>query len=134
MMMSKWSGSHYLALWVSASIGAGLLGAAVTWLAVSAVDWNMAGLGWCLAVLNSGVGRVLNDRAVGRSGKAFIGWGLVANAFRVLTLVCVFAFMVFHHAEGRGSFFIMIFVALFMLMGVEVASLLKAQNKVGKPV
>ncbi|MEI8120777.1 MAG: hypothetical protein WCI20_01900 [bacterium] len=134
MMMSKWSGSHYLALWVSVSVGAGVLGAAMTWLVLPAVDWRMAGLGWGLAVLNSGVGRFLNDRAVGRSGKAFIGWGLVANAFRVLTLVCVFAFMVFHHAEGRGSFFVMIFVALFMLTGVEVASLFKAQNKIGKPV
>ena len=133
-MMSKGSRSHYLTLWASAVVGAGVLGVALTWLALPAVDWNMAGLGWWLAVLNSGVGRFLNDRAVGRSGRAFIGWGLVANVFRVLTLVCVFAFIVFHHAEGRGSFFIMIFVALFMLMGVEVASLLKAQNKVGKPV
>ena len=132
--MQSLSTNRYILLWIAAIIVAGVAGAGMAYLVVPVVHWKAAAAGWLVAVLSSLAGRMLNDRAVGRSGKAFIGWGLVANSFRVLTLVCVFAFMAFHHPNGRGSFFVTVFMAIFVMTGVEVASLFRAQNKVGKQV
>lgn len=130
--MSAHSILRYLILMLATATCAGVMGAGVAWLVLPAVNWGAAGVGWLVAVLNSLIGRLINDRAVGRSRNAFVGWGLAANAFRMLTLVGIFAYMALRYPGVRGSFFVTGFVTFFPLMGVEVASLFKSQNKDGK--
>jgi hypothetical protein len=94
---------------------------------VPVVSWLAVGAGWGVAVANSALAGWMNRRAVGAGRGAFIRWGLVANSFRVLTLMGIFAYILFSYREERGSFFISVFTSFFILMLVEVADLFRSQ-------
>lgn len=123
---------HLPGIWVVAAIGAGILGAVVTRLAAPVVAWDWAAAGWLLAVINSALVVFINGRAIGRSRGAFIVWGLLVHALRVLTLLGIFAFIIFHEDSRKASFFILMFAGLFSMMAVEILDLFKIQGRIVK--
>lgn len=116
-------------LWVVVALVSVLAGAGVAAGVLPVVAWPSAAAGWGVAAVSSLIAIGVNFLAVGRSRTAFLGWGLGANLFRILTLVGIFAYMAFHHREGRSSFFITVFISFFMLTGVEVVALFRAQDR-----
>jgi len=118
-------------IWMAAAIGSLVVGAVAARMILVIVNWGAVWAGWLVAVLSSLAAHLFNRRAVGRSRNAFVGWGLVANSFRMLTLIGIFAYMTFHHRDERASFFVTVFVSFFILMAEEIVSLFRAQNKVG---
>lgn len=122
---------RYEAVWLAIALLAGGVGSLLVWWVVPTVNWGAAGAGWGMALLNSAAGRLINRHAVGRSGKAFIAWGLVANTLRGLTLLAICAYIIFSYPQERASFLVMTFTALFLMTGVEVANLFREQNRVG---
>jgi len=72
---------------------------------------------------------MIHDRATGVSRAAFVRWGIVANAIRMLTLVVIFAYMTLSFQIERGSFLIAGLSAFFVMMPVEVLQLFVSQNK-----
>lgn len=121
-------------IWLGAVLVAGLLGALLAWWVLPVVHgWAVLG-GWGLAVANSAVARLINGRAVGGSSGAFLGWGIGANAFRMLTLVGFFVYILASFPEEKASVFTSFFTAFFILMLVEVSGLLKSQGKAGSTV
>lgn len=91
--------------------------------------WWAVCFGAGLVAVNSVVARLMNDWAVGGTGRAFWGWGIIANAIRMLTLIMIFAYMCALFREERGAFLISGFSAFFVMMPVEIIQLLKSQNK-----
>lgn len=116
-------------IWLAVAIGAGMVGTVVIRRMVPVVAWDMALAGWMLAVINSLAVMFINNRAVGRSKGAFIGWGMIAHALRVLTLLGIFASIIFKEDVRRASFFVMVFTALFALLAVEVLGLFRIQSR-----
>jgi hypothetical protein len=114
-------------IWWVAVVVSGLLGAVIAWGVVPEVSWAAVAGGWGVAALNSVAARGFNRRAMRGSKGAFVGWGIVGNVFRMLTLMGVFVYTLFSHKEERGSFFISAFVVIFILMLVEVKSLFQSQ-------
>jgi len=65
---------------------------------------------------------------------AFIGWGIVGNVCRMLTLMGVFVYTLCSYKEERGSFFVSVFIVMFVLMLVEVKSLFLSQENSGSRI
>jgi len=120
---------HLPGMWVVAAMASGVLGAVLARLLVPVVVWKFAVAGWLLALINSLAAIAINSRAIGRSRNAFIGWGLVANTLRVLTLLIIFAFIIFLEGAGRATFFIVVFTGFFTMLGIEVLSLFGFQSR-----
>jgi len=120
---------HLPGMWLVAALVAGVMGAVVATLLVPVVAWKFAVAGWLLALINSLAAISINSRAIGRSRNAFIGWGLVANTLRVLTLLIIFAFIIFFEGAGRATFFIVVFTGFFTMLGIEVLSLFGFQSR-----
>ena len=123
---------RYWILWAGVAVVAGATGALLVRGVTPAAPGAMALSGWLVAMLNSLAGHAINRRAVGPDRNAFVRWGLAVNFARILTLLALFAFIVFFQPEGRGAFFVMVFTCYFMLLGVEVMALLRGQDKVGR--
>lgn len=121
-------------IWVGAVLVSGILGALMAWWVVPVVFWWAVAGGWGLAVANSAAARLINRRAVGATSGAFLGWGIGVNAFRMLTLIGFFVYILRSYPEERGSFFASVFTAFFVLMLVEVGGLLLSQGKAGSGV
>jgi hypothetical protein len=121
-------------LWGAAVIASGILGALMAWWVVPVVFWRAVVGGWGVAVVNSVAGRLINRRAVGATSGAFLGWGIGVNAFRMLTLIGFFAYILRSYPEERGSFFASVFTVFFILMLVEVWDLFQSQGKAGSGV
>lgn len=121
-------------IWVGAVIVSGILGAFMAWWVVPVVFWWAVAGGWGLAVANSVAARMINQRAVGATSGVFLGWGIGANAFRMLTLLGFFAYILCSYPKERGSFFASVFTAFFILMLVEVVDLFQSQGKTGSGV
>lgn len=98
-------------------------------LIISSPCWWAVCSGWGVVALNSMLARVINARATGVARPAFVGWGIVANAIRMLTLAVIFAYMTLNYINERGSFLIAGFSAFFILMPVEVVQLFSFQSK-----
>jgi hypothetical protein len=120
---------HLPGLWLVSALAAGVLGAVLARLLVPVVVWKFAVAGWLLALINSLAAIAINSRAIGRSRNAFIGWGLVANTLRVLTLLIIFAFIIFFEGSGKAAFFIAVFAGFFTMLGIEVLSLFGFQSR-----
>ncbi|MEI6516307.1 MAG: hypothetical protein WCO77_10025 [bacterium] len=125
---------HQFLVWGAAVICGGLLGGLLAWFLVSPVDWLAASAGWLLATLNSLVGRLINRRAIGAGLFSVVGWGLAANAFRLLTLSFICAFIAISMRDIASSFFTPLFVVLFILMAIDVRGLFSAQYGCGNTV
>ena len=108
---------RFVAIWFASSALACMAGSLLALSVLPDVNWGAAGAGWGIALLNSFAGHLINRRAVGRSGKTFIVWGLAANAFRLLTVLVIFAYIVVCFPSERASFLVMAFVAFFVMMG-----------------
>lgn len=115
-------------IWVGAVIVSGVLGAFVAWGMVPDVSWAAVAGGWGVAVVNSIAAREINRRSMRGTKGAFVGWGIVGNVFRMLTLMGVFVYTICSYKEERGSFFVSVFVVIFILMLVEVKSLFLSQE------
>jgi hypothetical protein len=121
-------------IWVGAVIVSGILGVLMAWSLAPAISWGAVAGGWGVAVVNSLVARGFNCRAMRGAKSAFIGWGIAGNSFRMLTLMGVFVYILFSYKEERGSFFISVFVVMFVLMLVEVKSLFLSQENSGSRI
>jgi hypothetical protein len=121
-------------IFVGAVIVAGILGVFVAWCVVPKVSWGAMAGGWGVAVINSVAAREFNRRAMGGSKGAFVGWGIVGNVFRMLTLVGIFAYILISYREERGSFFVSAFTVFFILMLVEVKRLFQSQANSGSRI
>ncbi len=115
-------------IWVGAVIVSGILGVLMAWWVVPEVSWAAVAGGWGVAVVNSFAERGFNRRAMRGTKGAFIGWGIVGNVFRMLTLMGVFVYTLCSYKEERGSFFVSVFSVFFILMLVEVKSLFLSQE------
>ena len=102
----------------------------VGWL-IPAPCWWAASAGYGAIVVNSLVTRLIRWRAIGVPQKAFIGWGLVLNAIRMLTLIVIFAYITLFFEDVRGSFLISGLSAFFVMMPVEVMQLFTSRTKSG---
>lgn len=87
-------------------------------------------LGWGVAAASSLLAMAFSSRAVGRARLAFLGWGVGANLFRLLTLLLIFAYIAVRHESIRLSFLTAAFTGFFMLLVVEIAYLLVLQDRV----
>lgn len=116
-------------LWGAGILLSGVVAFSLVELMIPApVGWA-ACFGWGLVALNSMFVRAIHDRAAGGRRAAFLGWGLVANGIRMLTLVMIFAYMAAFFRSERGSFLLAGFSAFFVLMPVEVWQLIRFQDK-----
>jgi hypothetical protein len=118
-------------MWAGAVIVSGILGVSLAWWVVPEVSWGAVAGGWGVAVVNSVAAREFNRRAMGGSRGKFVGWGIVGNVFRMLTLMGFFAYILISYKEERGSFFVSVFVVIFILMLVEVKSLFLSRENSG---
>lgn len=134
MTVSSSAANRQFLVWGTAVICGGLLGGVMAWLLVSPVNWLAACAGWLVATINSLAGRLINRRAVGAGLVSVVGWGLAANAFRLLTLSFICAFIAISMRDLAGSFFTPLFVVLFILMAIDVRGLFSAQYGCGNDV
>ncbi len=121
-------------IWVWAVIVAGILGVVMAWWVVPEVSWGAVAGGWSVAAINFVAAREFNRRALGGSKRAFVGWGIVGNVFRMLTLMGIFAYILISYKEERGSFFVSVFMVFFILMLVEVKTLYQSQANSGSRI
>lgn len=96
---------------------------------ISSPCWWAACFGLMIVTLNSVMARVINERATGASRAAFVRWGVIVNAIRMLTLVVIFAYMTMNFQIERGSFLMAGLPTFFVMMPIEVIQLFRLQNK-----
>ena len=118
-------------IWWVAVVVSGLLGAVIAWGVIPDVSWAAVAGGWGVAVVNSVAARGINRRSMRGTKGAFIGWGIAGNVCRMLTLTGVFVYSLCSYKKDRGSFFVSVFVVMFILMLVEVKSLFLSQENSG---
>ena len=118
-------------IWLKAVASGGVVSLAFVVGLARPVIWMPAAEGWLLAVLNSLAIRMINRRAVGVRSRAFVGWGIVTNAIRLLTLAGVCVLVIFSRREESGAFLIPFFIMFFVLSGIEVAGLINVQHGYG---
>jgi hypothetical protein len=94
--------------------------------------WWAAWLGWGVVVMNSVVVKGIQVRAVGSHRFAFVGWGIIGNSIRMLTLVGIFAYITLFWKGERGSFLVSGLTSFFILMPIEVVQLFAIQNRSAK--
>ncbi len=121
--------SHH---WMAGMLLSGFVAFSLVGVIVLTPCWWAACGGWSLVALNSMAARVIRDQSVGVSRAAFMGWGVIANAIRMLTLIVIFAYMTVFFPGERGSFLISGLSAFFVMMPVEVMQLFKSQTKVAE--
>lgn len=98
---------------------------------IPAPSWWATGLGCGVIVVNSLLTRGINFRAIGRSRAAFLGWGIGANAIRMLTLFMFFAYITLNFVFDRGSFLTAGISSFFVMLPAEVMQLFRFQDRLG---
>lgn len=109
----------------------GIVAAAVAGFGAAALfldnlSWPFVAAGWLVAALNALAARAINRRAVGLAPRAFVVWGIIMNATRMLTVFGIFAYVILSCGEPRGGFLMSSLVGFFILMPIEVAGLFSA--------
>ena len=118
-------------LWIMGAILSSIAAFSLVGLLLLAPVWWAAIFGWALVTVNSLLAKVIYDRAIGASQKAFVGWGVAVNAARMLTVIVVFAYMTLNFKCERGSFLVAGLTSFFVMMPFEVMQLLAFQKKAG---
>jgi hypothetical protein len=116
-------------LWSAGLVFSGGEAFLMVWLLIPAPCWWAGSAGYGAIVLNSLLTRLIRGHAIGVPKKAFIGWGLVVNAIRMLTLIVIFAYITLFFEDVRGSFLISGLSAFFVMMPVEVLQLFTSRTK-----
>ncbi|MEI6563958.1 MAG: hypothetical protein WCO42_06600 [bacterium] len=121
-------------LWLIGLVVSLLVAFPLVWYVIPLPVWWAACLGWTVSACNSMAARMIHVRAIGSARGAFVGWGLVINSLRMLTIFVIFAYILFFFKEERGTFLVSGFSGFFVMRLVEVAELFWLQDKVGNKV